>query len=381
MHGTFHSFFQGGFECSTMRMPDGRRRDLVESTGHARHAARDFQALAELGIRTVRDGVRWHLIEQQPRAYDWSSFLPQLDAATRSGTQVIWDLCHYGWPDHLDIWAPCFPQAFARFAGKVAAMVRDHSPQPPLYCPINEISFWAWGGGEMGYIGPCAMGRGDELKRQLARASLAAMEVIRLVDARARFILADPMIRVAPLTPADSELAAGHNTAQYQGWDMIAGMACPELGGGPRYLDIIGVNFYPHNQWFLDGPTIARGDPHYTPMRDLLARVYNRYRRPILIAETGAEGGRRAGWLSYVCDEVAAAIEMGIPIEGICLYPVTDYPGWDDDRHCPTGLLGFPDELGHRAIDLATAAELAAQQRRFANLLQSSADSRLAAVR
>ena len=38
--------------------------------------------------------------------YDWSSFLPMLRAARETGTQVLWDLLHYGWPDDLDIWRP-----------------------------------------------------------------------------------------------------------------------------------------------------------------------------------------------------------------------------------------------------------------------------------
>ena len=33
---------------------------------------------------------------------------------------------------------------------------------------------------------------------------------------------------------------------------MLCGRLWPELGGGERYLDIIGVNFYPHNQWFYN---------------------------------------------------------------------------------------------------------------------------------
>jgi hypothetical protein len=372
MSAIFRSFFQGGFECSTLRLPDGRQRDLLESTGHARHAERDYQALAGLGIHTVRDGIRWHLIEERPGIYDLGSFLPQLDAASRTGTQVIWDLCHYGWPEHLDIWSSEFPQAFARFAAQIAAVVRDRSPQPPFYCPVNEISFWAWGGGEMAYLAPCALGRGDELKQQLVRASLAAMDVIRLVDPRARFVLADPVIRVVAQTPADAANAAGHTAAQYQAWDMLAGRARPQLGGGPRYLDIIGVNFYPHNQWFLDGPTIRQGEPAYTPMRELLAEIHERYGRPILIAETGAEGPRRAGWLRYVSEEVAAALADGIPVAGICLYPVTDYPGWDDDRHCPTGLLGLANAQGIRPIDEATAAELAVQQQCIAEVIATS---------
>src|SRR5437879_5692056 len=100
------SYFLGGFECSTKRRVDGRRLDLVESTGHARLFAADYRSLKRHGIHAARDGLRWHLIEQRPGVYDWSSALPMLRAACACDLQVIWDLCHYGWPDWLDIWSP-----------------------------------------------------------------------------------------------------------------------------------------------------------------------------------------------------------------------------------------------------------------------------------
>jgi hypothetical protein len=34
---------------------------------------------------------------------------------------------------------------------------------------------------------------------------------------------------------------------------MVSGMMAPELGGRPEYLDIVGVNFYPSNQWYHGG--------------------------------------------------------------------------------------------------------------------------------
>ena len=116
LEGLFDSYFLGGFECSTHRRRDGRRLDLIAATGHDRAVVLDYRAMLEHGIRTVRDGVRWHLIETVPGRYDWSSFLPMLRAAEEVGVQVIWDLCHYGWPDHLDIWRPRFVDGFARFA-------------------------------------------------------------------------------------------------------------------------------------------------------------------------------------------------------------------------------------------------------------------------
>jgi hypothetical protein len=68
----------------------------------------------------------------------------------------------------------------------------------------------------------------------------------------------------------------------------------------------------------------------------------------------------RASWLRIIAAEAAAAQRAGVPVEGICLYPVTDYPGWDDDRHCPTGLLGYVDEGGRRPVYAPLAAELSA---------------------
>ncbi len=48
-----------------------------------------------------------------------------------------------------------------------------------------------------------------------------------------------------------------------------------------------------------------------------------------MIAETGIEGAYVRKWLAYVCAEMRAARKMGVPVEGICLYPVLDHPGWD----------------------------------------------------
>ncbi|SDG04000.1 beta-glucosidase [Phytopseudomonas seleniipraecipitans] len=363
----FDSFFLGGFECSTHRRDDGRRLDLVDSTGHARWAGQDYAALRRHGIRSARDGLRWHLIESTADHYDWSSFLPQLRAAEQAGVQVIWDLCHYGWPDGIDIWRPEFVERFARFAAAAARVIREESDRVPFYSLLNEMSFWAWAGGEVAYFSPLGRGRGDELKQQLVRASIAAIEAIRAVDPRARFVQVDPVIHVVPrVNRADAQAdAERYRLAQFQAWDMLAGLQWPGLGGRPEYLDIVGVNFYPNNQWFAGGGTLWRGEPGYRPFSGILAEVYQRYRRPLLVAETGAEGEQRAEWLRYVGDQVRLALQRGLPLEGICLYPVLDYPGWTDDRHCQTGLFGYANGQGERPVYAPLAEELRHQQAQF----------------
>jgi beta-glucosidase/6-phospho-beta-glucosidase/beta-galactosidase len=320
--------------------------------------------MVDHGIRTVRDGLRWHLIESVPGRYDWSSFLPMLRAAEEVGVQVVWDLCHYGWPDHLNIWRPGFVDGFARFAAAAAALVREETDRVPFWCPINEISYWAWAGATVARFNPNARGRGAELKHQLVRASVAAMEALWSVDRRARIVHIDPVINIVPRSsrPQSLRAAEAHRQAQFEAWDMLAGWSWPGLGGRPEYLDVIGVNYYSDNQWFVGGRTIRVGHPRYRPFREILAETYERYQRPIFVAETGGEGAIRVPWLRYVGEEVRAAVASGIPVAGICLYPIVDYPGWTNLRHCEVGLLGPLDERGQRAICLPLAEELRRQQ-------------------
>jgi hypothetical protein len=362
--GLFSSFVIGGFECSTHRHRDSRRLDLIAATRHDENAQADYTMLAEHGIRTVRDGLRWHLIESTPGHYDWSSFLPQLHAARETGTQVIWDICHWGWPDDLDIWSPAFIERFAHFAQAAAQVVHNETDDVPFYVPVNEISFWAWAGGSLAYINPLVSGRGNELKGILVRAAIAAIEAVRDVDPRARIVHAEPAIHVVPRSEhlQDGEAAEHYTLAQFEALDFLSGRSRPELGGRPDYVDIVGVNYYLHNQWVDGDLPIGVNHPQYRPLSDLLRRVYERYHRPLFVSETGIEGDLRPSWLRVIGHEIVAAQKAGIPVEGICLYPVLDYPGWDDDRHCPTGLFGYLDNDGVRPLCQALAQELATRE-------------------
>lgn len=358
----FRSFWQGGFECSTHRRAHDRRRvDVIAATRHDVQAEHDYRSLHPHGIRTVRDGLRWHLIEPTPGVYDWSSLDHQLAGAAASGTEVIWDLLHYGWPDDIDVWSPTFVTRFAAFATAAARVIAARTTGTRFYCPVNEISFLSWGGGDAAYLNPFARGRGYELKVQLARAAIAAMDAIRMVDPAARFVHVDPVINVItdPHRPWDAPHAEGHRQAQFQGWDLISGRIWPQIGGRPDLLDIVGVNYYHNNQWIHGGPPIDRHHPLARPFHRILADTYARYGRPIFVAETGIEGDERPIWLAHIAGEVDRAQALGVPVAGICLYPILDHPGWDDERPCPNGLLHTAQD-GTRRPDPAFAAALAA---------------------
>jgi hypothetical protein len=92
----------------------------------------------------------------------------------------------------------------------------------------------------------------------------------------------------------------------------------------------------------------------------------------VLVAETGAEGSGRSAWLFYVAQEVRAALAAGVPVEGVCIYPILEYPGWENERHCATGLLCVADKEGRRRVYDPLAEELARQQGVFAETLRSA---------
>lgn len=363
----------GGFECSCHRLRSGKRLDLIAATWHDRYAYLDYQRLHEQGLYTARDGLRWPLIEQTPGRYDFSSALPQVRAARKAGMQVIWDLCHYGWPDDIDIFKPEFVQRFIRYVRASINMLLNESEILPLIVPINEISFWAWAGGDVAYLNPFAEKRGEELKFQLIRAAIEAIETIWSINPQIQIIHVEPAVNViaAPDRPHDRGEAEAYRLAQYEVWDMLSGRRWSQLGGQEKYLGLMGINYYPHNQWLVhDRMMIPRENPLYRPFRDMLAEIYQRYNRPLFISETGTENEVRPGWLRYVSSEVQASLEAGVPVEGICLYPILNHPGWDDDRHCCNGLWDYPHESGEREIYQPLAQELRRQQAAVDLLLQ-----------
>ncbi|HET9887733.1 MAG TPA: hypothetical protein VFR10_09480, partial [bacterium] len=343
---------------------DGRRLDLIHSTQHDRWILQDYRRLHEVGMHSARDGVRWHLIERTPGSYDWSSAIPMIRAAASTKTQVLWDLLHFGWPDWADPYSAEFVERFANFAAELTRILVAESNETPFISPINEISFLSFAGGEKGFFNPFSRNRGDELKRQFVRTCIAACLRIREVAPGARLIHTDPLINIVAHRhrPQDRLEAEAYRQSQFASWDMISGRLAPELGGNRSFLDVIGLNYYVQNQWIHRGSVLVPSREQFLPLRYMLREVSERYERPLFIAETGIEDDVRAPWLRYIANEARAARRLGAAVEGLCLYPIVNHPGWEDDRHCCNGLWDYANEAGERDIEPALAAELERQQ-------------------
>ena len=146
---------------------------------------------------------------------------------------MIWDLCHFGWPDHLDLFKPEFVSSLADYGAAFANWLAREMEGPGFFVPVNEISFFSWASGDEGSMYPFVTGRGFELKAQLVRAAIQAMDAIWAVQPDARFVHVDPIIHVvaSPRHPEEQPEAEAYRLSQFQAWDMLGGRLWPELGG------------------------------------------------------------------------------------------------------------------------------------------------------
>jgi beta-glucosidase/6-phospho-beta-glucosidase/beta-galactosidase len=353
----FRSFFFAGFECATGYNAQGEWIDQIAATHHDRHADEDYRRLHEIGIYATREAVRWPLVDRRGK-YDFSSVRPFVRASAEYDIDVIWDLFHYGYPEDVDLFSDEFPKRFADYCHASALFLSKHHHGPCYLTPVNEPSFFSWAAGEVGRFAPHCHHRAFDLKIALARAGIAGINAIRAAVTEARIVNVDPLCHV--VAPKDRpEMQEGvdyfNNVATFESWDMLAGRMLPELGGSPAHLDIVGLNYYWTNQWELgnDEHPLADDDPRRASLRELITGVWKRYDAEILVTETAHVDDMRPIWLDHVAQQSEELLADGVPLRGVCLYPILGMPEWHDrNRWTQLGLWDLiqdGDEL-HRSV-------------------------------
>ena len=353
----FPTFFMSGFECSTFLWKDRERKDYVAATGHDQHLAADYEAAMDLGIGVVREAIRWPMVDLGGGHYDWSSVRSVQDAATDAKITPIWDLCHYGLPDGCDPFSDECRDRFVDYCHAAAEFVTRSAGPPFFFTPVNEITFFAAGATDLEWMYPFAKGREDELKRALAGMAIAGAKAIRDVYADARMVHVDPIIHAVPPPDrpdlADEARDEAYREA-YEGWDMLYGRLAPELGGSPEILDIVGVNAYHYSQVQLgqnkERVILGPRDPRRKPLSELLQFAWARYNRPIIIGETSGFQDNRAEWLRMTVEESLKAINAGVDLHGICLYPFVDLPDWFNQKWAKIGIYDVADRSSFERV-------------------------------
>ncbi len=342
----FKSFFIGGFECADHINNRGNRVDILQETGHDVYTLEDYRLLSSAGIKTVREGIRWSFVEKQPYEYNFSEVENRINAAEQTGIQQIWDICHFGYPDGLMPSHPQFVDRFVAICKAFAELYISSTSNPLIVTPINEISFLSWLGGDVRGTVPFAINSGFDVKYFLCKAAIKGIEAIKNIDSSAKIVIAEPIMKVHPQKGQSAgEDIKNLNEVQFQAMDIITGRMCPELGGRPDYMDIAGFNYYYANQWEHCGPVIP-WDKKFrrTCFSQLLKEGYMRYNKPVIISETGHFKEDRSLWMEQITDDCIKAIEEGVDLKGICIYPVLDRPDWDTFDYIECGIWGYNNE-------------------------------------
>lgn len=175
------------------------------------------------------------------------------------------------------------------------------------------------------------------------------------IDNNVRFIHTDPLMHRIPIREDCENMkqyAQFFKETRFQAWDMISGRIMPELGGNSSYLDIIGVNYYLHNQEYIlqvePDPFVSFKEPicetipfdskKRVTLSSLCQQIYHRYQKPLLISETGCFGNLRKIWWENILNQVNEMLNNGLPIVGVCAYPIIDRHDWVNGSLTNSGL-------------------------------------------
>ena len=229
-----------------------------------------------------------------------------------------------------------------------------------------------------------AQERGWELKIALVRAAIAGIDAIRLACPDARIVNVDPLCRVAlPGRPA----RPCRGGARLQRAPRLPGLGHAERPAHAGARRQPRPPRYRRHQLLLDQPVgvahpaastgsippLADDDPRRLPLRDLVRSVWERYGGEIIITrdEPYRRHARRRG-CARSRRNAEALLREGVPLRGVCLYPILGMPEWHDpDIWTPMGSVGpgLPPRAVRRPPRLpadARCAALGAPSRRAA---------------
>jgi beta-glucosidase/6-phospho-beta-glucosidase/beta-galactosidase len=377
--------FIGAFESTYMPSHD---RDVTQTTGHDVRWREDIALLERSGVRQLRYPLLWHRIEQTPGRYDWAHTDEVLAHLQERGMRVIADLVHHtSYPRWLDrgFDDPRYGEAFLRFSTAVA----ERYPWLQAYTLVNEPFSTLFLAGHAAIWPPYLSG--DEGFVRLMRNVLPP-----LAEASRRFRSLLPDAQHVWTDTCESHGAAGPEAAPYVAManqrrfivlDLLLGRAGQPgeclyvdrllqaggrdlLGMEPGSIDVLGLDYYAHNQWRFGpddvGSTTPRPDP--VPLADQIVEYWRRYDVPCALTETNVRGyaSDRATWLKYTLEQCEVAAARGVPMEGYCWFPSIDSADWNsllfrcEGAIDPVGVYWLDENLERRESSMSRAYVAAA---------------------
>lgn len=337
--------------------PGLRALDEYELTQHYQLWKRDFDLVAETGVKAVRWGIPWYRVQPAPDRWDWAWTDKALDYLVNvKGITPILDLMHYGTPRWLEnsFINSNYPRYVAEYAHTVAAryksLVRYYTPlnEPMVNAEFcgNKAEWPPYLSGEDGYV---------KLILALAKGIVLTTQAIKVEQADSVTIQVEALWHTFTKDSLLEERAAQDNARQYLCFDLTTGRVKDDYVLA-NYLyahgvtgvdlewfcrnavtfDFFGVNFYPWSYGELRQTSngsirYVTGDTSGDKIAVVIREGYKRYRMPIMITETSAKRDirGRAQWMDETLDTVRALRMDGIPVLGYTWFPLFTMIDWE----------------------------------------------------
>jgi hypothetical protein len=213
-------YFATGIENSNPTINNGRTRvDEMETCGHYKHWATDFDRVQELGVSFLRYGPPLYKTFLGRDHFDWSFADATFADLRRRKIVPIVDLCHFGLPDWIgDFQNPDFPELFEAYASAFAGRF----PWVQLYTPINEMFICALFSARYGWWNEQ---RHDDRSfvtalKHICKANLLAMKAILGRRHDAIFVQSESTEYFHPVSPDAIKAARARNAERFVTLDL-----------------------------------------------------------------------------------------------------------------------------------------------------------------
>lgn len=326
--------------------------DQLAWSGHKARWREDLALAKATGADLIRYGVTWPELNPAPGRYDWSWSDAVVDELERLGLEPVWDLIHFGAPGYLagGFLDPDYREAVTRFAGAFAARYRGSVRR---ITPFNEPYIGTYFRAGWGIWPPHLKGREGfaKLLYPIVEGVRSSIRAIRESNPEAEIWLNDGADHFHPAAPELAEEAARRTEERYAAFDLLLGLARPgqatfewlRAAGYPEAglraeaveIEVIGLDYYPdtEHELYLDeaGASAIRRASAPLGVCRTAAAYFERYRRPLFIAEssTGGDDETRQAWLEYNLREIRRARAAGVPIVGYTWWPLFDHIDWN----------------------------------------------------
>ena len=336
--------FVVGFEST---YHPGAGVDALDTTGHSVHWQQDLADMTRAGMRHVRYPLRWQRIEPEPGVFDWAETDRVLGHLRDVGAVPIVDLVHHTtYPDWLSdgFRGADFGPAFERYTTAVA----ERYPWLSAYTLFNEPFATLFLAGHEGLWPP--YDRGLDGFRRLLQSVLPSLS---RAAARWRELL--PHAHHVWVDTAEhhtgsgsgAEYAALANDRRHAVLDLVLGhdldrerpfLSTLLRDGGesllelpPIRIDVLGLDYYCHSEWFYDESGSHSPSPHPVGLAAVTEHYAARYGLPLMLTETNIRGvpSDQTSWLRYTLEQYELALSRGVPLHGYCWFPQVDSADWD----------------------------------------------------